>query len=296
LALGATLACTESASSPGTVTAGTAGTVGAAGSANAGTGGDGGVLGVPSAEPDFEVPAGVIRVTTWFSLGETELTAVFADAPPLRFHREVERIGQCRLMEPHAPSTCTPACSGSDACIEAQCRPYPTRVDRGPIEWTWPDGQQTVSATDLDGYHGVGEAHEPGEVVVQVDGLTLRAPSDHATAPDTDWDAALAARAAGADVGLRWTNPIESARIRLHMTDCTGSHGGLAAAEIECEGPDTGVMLLPGAFLDRLAAGDWSHGECGVHRFERYYVATAASDDTFRLETIARADLFYRGR
>ena len=52
----------------------------------------------------------MISVRTWLSLGETELSAIFADTPPVRFHREVERIGQCRLMEPYEPSTCTPAC------------------------------------------------------------------------------------------------------------------------------------------------------------------------------------------
>lgn len=298
LTLGAAVACSDGGSSHDTASGGTAATSGANGLPSAGATGvvtDGGIPGVPNSEPDFGVPAGVISVKTWLSLGETELTAVFADAPPLRFHRETGRTGQCRLMEPYAPSTCTPACTGSDACIDAECRTYPTRVDRGPIEWSWPGGHKTVSATDIDGYHGIGEAHEPGEVVVQVDGLTLRAPGDHEPAADADWDVAVTTRASGADVTLRWINPSPGARIRVHMTDCTGSHGGLAAAEIECEGPDTGAIVLPGAFLDRLAAGDWSHGECGSHRFERYYIDTPAGDDTFRLETIARANFFYRG-
>jgi len=303
LALCATLACSDAATPPGILTAGAAGSsAGSAGSSSAGDAGTGGSApgdaGLPngSSEPDFEVPAGAIRVRTWFSLGETELSGVFANAPPLRFHRESERIGQCRLMEPHEPSTCTPACASTAACIDASCRPYPTRFQRGPIEWVWPDGQQTVSPSDISGYHAVGEAHQPGEVVVQVDGFTLRAPSEHAMTPDADWMANLTARAAGADVTLRWTNPSLNARIRLHMTDCTGTHGGLAAAEIDCEGPDSGALVLPGAFLDRLDAGDWSHGECGSHTFERYHVDTVDGDDTFRLETIARADLFYRGR
>lgn len=300
LALCATLACSDSATTPGAVTAGSAGAAGSSSSGDAGTGGkapgDAGSLPNPPGEPDFEVPAGLISVRAWLSLGETELSAVFASAPPLRFHRESERIGQCRLMEPYAPSSCTPVCSSSEACIEASCRAYPTRINRGPIDWTWPDGHQTVSASDIDGYHAIGEAHQPGEVVVRVDGLTLRAPSDPALEPEADWAASLAARGAGADVSLRWTNPSPGARIRLHMTDCTGSHGGLAAAEIECDGADSGVLVLPGAFLDRLDAGDWSHGECGSHRLERYYVGSADGDDSVRLETIARSDFFYRPR
>ena len=283
LSLCAALACSDPAATPGAASAGTGGTP-------PGTG----IIPNGPTEPDFEVPAGVISVRTWLSLGETELSAAFADAPPLRFHRESERIGQCRLMEADAPSTCTPACSGSDACIEAQCRAYPNRIDRGPIEWSWPGGQQTVSPSDILGYHAVGEAHDPGEVVVRIDGLTLRAPSDHAMTPDGDWYEVVAARSSGTGVSLRWSNPSPNTRIRLHMTDCAGSHGGLAAVEIECEGPDVGVLVLPGAFLDRLDAGDWSRGECGSHTFERYSVGTADGDDTFRLETVARANLFYR--
>jgi hypothetical protein len=143
-------------------------------------------------------------------------------------------------------------------------------------------------------YHAIGEASTPGEVVVRVDGLTLSAPNDHAPAPEADWAAAIAARGAGADVSLRWTNPSPNTRIRLHMTDCVGSHAGIAAAEIECESADSGALVLPGAFLDRLDAGSWSRGECGVHTFERYSVATPASDDGVRLETIALANFFYR--
>jgi hypothetical protein len=300
LVLCATLGCAEAATPPDVVTAGAAGaagTAGSAGSGDAGTGGgapaDAGLSSGPS-EPDFEVPAGVISVQTWLDLGETQLSAVFADAPPLRFHRESERIGQCRLMT-HEPSSCNPGCSGTDACIDGQCRAYPTRFDRGPLEWTWPGGQQTVSATDTLGYHAVGAASALGDVVVRVDGLTLRAASGPAPEADTDWEAAIAARAGG-DVTLRWTRAIPGARVRLHMTDCTGSHGRLAAAEIECEALDTGALVLPGAFLDRLDAGDWSHGECGAHTFERYSVGTADADDGIRLETVARASLFYRPR
>jgi hypothetical protein len=263
---------------------------GNSGSSGAGAG-DAGVL--PNAEPDFSVSAGAIRVTTWLSSGETELVASFADAPALRFHRESERIGQCRLMM-YEPSSCSPACSGSDACIDAQCRPYPVRVDRGPIDWEWPGGRQTVLASDTLNYHAIGAASTAGDVIVRVDGLTLGAPNDDSLAPDGDWGAAVAARAAASDVTLRWTNPSPGARMRFHMTDCTGSHGGFAAAELECEGPDSGALVLPGAFLDRLDAGEWSRGECGVHTVERYRVASAEGDTGVRLETIARANLFYR--
>jgi hypothetical protein len=235
-----------------------------------------------------------VRVTTWLSFGETELTATFAGAPELRFHHEAERSGQCRLMA-YEPSTCTPGCTGSDACINLQCQAYPTRIDRGPIDWQWPGGRQTVSAASGTlSYHGVGAVSEAGDVIVRVDGITLSAPNHQEPVPDGDWTAALTARSAGSDVVLRWSNPSPGARIRVHMTDCAGSHGGFAAAELECESADTGELVLPGAFLDRIDAGDWSRGECGAHRFERYQVAAPEADDSFRLETIAKAGFFHR--
>lgn len=310
LALCATLACSEATRTPASAAAGSGGRVadaGAAGrTADAGSGGrvadagsggrtaDAGIIPDPGGDPDFSVPAGTIRVTTWLDLGETELTASFADVPAVRFHHEAGRVGQCRLMD-YEPSTCTPACAGGDACIDQRCEAYPTRIDRGPIDWEWPGGRQTVSASSGTlGYHGTGAASEAGDVNVRVDGITLDAPSDDAPAPDTDWTAALAARGAGSDVTLRWSNPSPGARIRVHMTDCVGSHGGFAAAELECESADSGALVLPGAFLDRLDAGDWSHGECGAHRFERYRTAAPDGDDSFRLETIAPAAFFHR--
>lgn len=298
LALCGTLACSESTNPPGSVDAGGGGAAGSGGGVAAGASGvaaDAGPLPSPG-EPDFTVPAGIVRVTTWFSFGETELTATFADAPELRFHHEAERSGQCRLMA-YEPSTCTPGCTGSDACIDEGCQAYPTRIDRGPIDWQWPGGRQTVSAASGSlSYHGVGAVSETGDVIVRVDGITLGAPNDHEPIPDGDWTAALAARSAGSDVALRWSDPSPGARIRVHMTDCVGSHGGFAAAELECESADTGELVLPGAFLDRLDAGDWSRGECGSHRFERYRIAAAEGDDSLRFETIARAGLSYRPR
>ena len=108
--------------------------------------------------------------------------------------------------------------------------------------------------------------------------------------PIRPWDEVIRDRGDG-DATLRWSNPVPGARIRLHMTDCVGSHGGIAAAEIECEGPDSGGLVLPGAYLDLFDAGDWTHGECGSHTFERYQPAVAGD---LRLETVADGGLFYR--
>jgi hypothetical protein len=294
--LPAAFACGDAQSNPepggvgGNAGSGNAGS-GNAGSGNAGSGGIAG--GAPLDDtPDFTLPPGRIRVTTWLEFGETELAAAFADGPLPQLREESERIGSCRLTTPR-PSTCTPSCPGGSVCVAEQCEVFPAQLNRGPLEWSWPGGQQTLSATATGGYYGAGAALTTGDVVVAVDGLSFTAPIVESPSPEGDWTQALSARPAGESLTLRWANPSAGARLRLHMTDCTGTHGGAAAAEIECEAADSGQLVLPGTFLDALAAGDWSRGECGSHRLERYHVD---GDNLLRLETIARADVFYRAR
>jgi hypothetical protein len=101
-------------------------------------------------------------------------------------------------------------------------------------------------------------------------------------------------RGEGESASLRWSNPIQDARVRLHMTGCVGSHGGIATAEIECEGPDTGELVIAGVFLDALAAGDWTHGECGGHELLRYHAAADPQDDGLRFESGAVTQFFWR--
>ena len=253
-------------------------------------GGTGSYSGDLDEDPDFSIPASRIEVQTWLEFGNTSLQGAFADGPPLRAHAETERLGSCRLME-YTPSTCAPTCSEGEQCIDGTCRAWPTRLDRGDLHWTWPDGEQTLSPDGTLGYWANGDASTEGEVGIAVDGLSLTASNLPAAVPSDDWSGALAARTG--DGVLTWADPVPDARVRIHMTDCVGSHGGFAAAEIECEGPDTGELAIPDAFLTLLEAGDWSHGECGSHSFERYHASTPDDDTTIRLETAAPTSFWY---
>jgi hypothetical protein len=241
-------------------------------------------------EPDFSDPNGRIEVQTWFDQGETQLQGAFADGPRVRWNTEAERVGNCRLMT-YAPSQCTPACAGEQACVDGECLSWPARRDLGDLRWVWPDGDQTVSPDGALAYFATGAASEPGDVSIEVGDLSLVAPTIDAPEPDGDWTRALEQRGDG-DATLRWKDPILHARVRLFMTDCIATHGGIAAAEIECEGPDSGELVIPGAFLDALDEGDWSQGECGSHDLQRYH---SAGDATERLETVAATSLSYRG-
>ena len=242
-------------------------------------------------DPDFTDPHGLIQVQTWIDYGETQLMGAFSDRPRLRFHEPSEEIGNCRLMT-YLPTTCTPPCDGDDSCIDGECVPWPLREDRGDLLWTWPDGEQTVTPDATLGYYATGSAATEGEVSIELDDLTLAASTIGPPVADGDWVDAIISRGSG-DATLRWLDPILDARVRLHMTDCVGSHGGIAPAEIECEGPDTGELVIPGSFLATLEAGDWSHGECGSHTLERYHASAPDDDPLTRLETLGAGGLFY---
>jgi hypothetical protein len=242
-------------------------------------------------EPDFSDPHGLVQVESWLDYGETQLMGAFADGPRMRFHEESERIGNCRLMT-HTPSTCDPPCEGDSSCLGGECVAWPVREDRGDLLWTWPDGEQTVTPDGTLAYFAIGSASSEGEVSIEVDGLALTASTIGPPLESGSFVDAITSRGSG-DATLRWKDPILDARIRLQMTDCTGSHGGFAAAELECEGPDSGELIVPGSFLDELEAGDWSHGECGSHTFERYHASAPDGEPTTRLETIGAGSLFY---
>lgn len=242
-------------------------------------------------EPDFSDPHGLVRVHTWFDQGDTQLLGAFADEPAMRFHQQSELIGNCRLMT-YSPPSCDPPCGSNSACVGDECAPWPVLEDRGELQWAWPDGHQVVSPDETLGYFATGSASSSGEVSIEVGNLSLTSSTIGPPVERGSWLNSIVSRGPG-DALLRWKDPILYARVRLHMTDCVGTHGGFAAAEIECEGPDTGELLVPGSFLDEIEAGDWNHTQCGDHTFDRYHASSPEEDTLTRLETIGPGTLFY---
>lgn len=242
--------------------------------------------------PDFSAPHSRVQTTWWLAYGSGGLSGVFADGAPLALQTEQTREGSCRVVG-YTPSFCDPGCSDGDVCVEGVCESYPERLDAGPLEWIWPEGQQQVQADALLSYWGSADATQEGDTSLQVGALTLTLPILTPPEPEGDWEQAFAT-AQGQDVTLKWSNPVSGARVRLRMTDCVGSHGGIAAAEIECEGPDTGRLVIPGSFVETLAAGDWSRGECGSHSVDRYHAAADPQDAGLRFETVAVGAFYWR--
>lgn len=242
-------------------------------------------------EPSFDAADGLLkaRVADVESLALIE--GRFLDGDPLRLHTEGERQGQRRVLR-YVSTFCDPACDSSSACVDGDCVAYPASYDVGTITWTYGGTSVDVEPNGMGTYYEVVEGVQGGaSTEVTFDGITLAVGPVEPMLLDTPAEEVLSSRAGGAV--LTWSNPHPGARVRLQMTDCTGSHGGLAEAEIECEGPDTGTFVIPGAFLDELEAGAWDRGECGSHVFERYAAAARDDDHQIRLEVVGAPQGFF---
>ena len=220
--------------------------------------------------------------------GFASFEGAFQSGPDVRFQVESDRRGPCRL-ETYTPSTCTPACAGDQLCRESTCVDQPHRLDGGTLTLSGPTSDPlTLDPDGIGGYYAY--TYDPiddtaplvleGTAGPDIGAFTATTCPVGPANPDGDWAAALAARGDGEDVTLRWANPNPEARIRLRMTTGTATHGGIAHAEIACEGPDTGSLVLPGAFLDTLYAEGWACGECGGNDLVRYRAAAVGDTGT----------------
>ncbi len=218
--------------------------------------------------------------------GYASLAGAFLDGPEERFQVEAERSGQCRLLT-YAPSTCDPTCAPGDLCRDGACVTPPRRVAAGTLTLSGPV-DLIVDPDGIRGYHAdtTADLDRDAELVLEgtagadVPAFVARTCPVVPTRPVGDWGAALAGRGDGDDVVLSWRDVQPDARIRLHMTTGIGTHGGISPVEVECEGPDTGALVLPGAFLDALYAEGWACGECGGNDLVRYRSGRIGETDT----------------
>ncbi len=225
---------------------------------------------------------------------------IFDGTPPDPF-AETAREGHCRLLE-SALSFCDPACEWGEFCLDGVCETYPGLRSAGALTLT---GIAAVPVTvNPDEYGNYSwdnpDAFTVSRLTLAAAGGVVPAFSLEACAPPTitpvgDWSALMEARAAGADVTLTWSAPVAGARVYLRMTTGIGTHGGVSPVEIECEGPDTGTLTLPGAYLDALYADGWSCGECGDNTLRRYFAAeTQAADATLQLRVMSETTFWFR--
>jgi hypothetical protein len=235
-------------------------------------------------EPDFSRPHSLLQARWWSAYAQSSIEGSFADAAPMRYHVESQVQGSCRVVT-YEPSFCDPDCGADAECVDGSCVAWPERRDEGVVTWSEPAGEHELQPDGTLGYYLALDTFAAGETSVAFADRLLEAPTIETMEPEGEW---FELDEGGGDGVVRWRNPIQDARVRLNLVDCATTHGGLAAAEIECEGPDTGELVVPQAFLEILAEGDWSHGECGSHDFERYH---AAGDATLRYESVAPSSL-----
>ncbi|MFO0745980.1 MAG: hypothetical protein U1F43_09935 [Myxococcota bacterium] len=237
------------------------------------------------------------------SAGYVQLRGRVLDGAVVAFHTEAERQGQCRLLRYQA-TLCDPACEPDQRCVASTCVADPGLLSAGRV--TLAGVQATAIAVEpsaIDDYFWDAEgSFAPGLIELSAAGdavgaFALEACPVEAPAPAADWSAALDARGAGADAVLAWTDAVPGARIYLRMTTGIATHGGISPVEVECEGPDTGSLTLPGAYLDALYAQGWGCGECGDNALYRYRAAeTTASGHTLQLRVQSAAHFYHIGR
>jgi len=271
-----------------------------AGGGGSGAGSDGGQGGAglsdctshtASAGPDFEPTEGLFTMRRETGASEFVIFSGSVHSPPSAgFQTEEAREGQCRLLT-FAASICAPECDLGAFCIDGECVTPTAALDAGTITLT--DVMSEPVIADDGGIHVYNWSSE--NAGPYGDAATLSASGGvtgdfelsvclpEAMAPTSDWSQLMEARGAGEDVTLAWDNPLPGARVYIRMTTGVGTHGGISPAEIECEGPDTGSLTLPGAYLDELFADGWGCGECGNNDLKRYF-----SDDAEITQGTAR--------
>jgi hypothetical protein len=250
------------------------------------------------AEPVFDRPPGQFALHHWPEY--RWLRGFISDGPRMAFHQESEREGACRLLTFEA-SSCTPACEPPAVCIAEACVTEPPGLSAGVVTLTGVgDAPVELSEDSLHTYYwdhsGDAELTMPSlsAAGADVDPFELAACPTTAPTPIGDWSGLLAERAPGEAVTLTWSDPVDTARIYLRMTTGIGTHGGISPVEIECEGPDVGMLELPGAYLDALYAEGWSCGECGGNDLVRYHVdETDAGGTSVQLRTEATTGFWF---
>jgi hypothetical protein len=239
-------------------------------------------------EPIFDQPTSRLRL--WATPSATIFEGAVLDGQRREIHTEAERSGNCRLLTyESAASFCDPLCYSPDLCVNGVCERFPSPISAGTMSIELSEQEPfELEPKSLGNY--VWDTEDFGYDVVtsvavtasgdKAGGFELEARLSPAPEPTSDWTVLAELRAPAEDLALGWSNPVDTARFYLRMTTCIGTHGGISPVEIECEGPDTGLLTIPGAYLDALYAQGWGHGECGVNTVWRYHASQVGCGDS----------------
>jgi hypothetical protein len=207
-----------------------------------------------------------------------------------RWHVETMRMGGCRLLE-YQPAFCDPPCTG--VCGEGNvCTPYPEYVSAGNITVSGMRAQVTLTPSGC-GFCSGGvqyfslESH-PNDLFDDDAAITASAPG--AAFPAFSVSAGgvppLQAPFAGdkitivddQDHTITWTSAGSDARVRLTLNANNQGHGAPYLGILECDGEDTGSLVVPGAliagFPETMAWEACAGSDCPRSTLMRYHRGT----------------------
>lgn len=212
--------------------------------------------GLPEGDPapHFSTPAGsILAIEAQNPSGLVdELSAAFYSEEQPGYHREVQRIGACRLMR-FEPAQCDQFCVG--VCIEKDvCKPYPARLSAGTLRYSGMKVPMTLQprfqnyyATETSLTADLFDIGDP----VSVEGsgadfsafnLTAFGVAKFETSALDNDELRLEN---GADYTFTWKASADPrARMRLTLNSRNRSHGLPYEGIIECDTPDTGHLTI----------------------------------------------------
>lgn len=207
-----------------------------------------------SGAPGFSNPPGsVYAVEARMPYGEVnELTALFYGEEPLSFHREVNRIGDCRLLT-FTPAQCDVFCTG--VCTDTNvCKQFPTRLSAGSLRFTGIKTPVTVTPNFANYYFA--DPQVKGDLFGAGDAVTVTATgAEFASFSLTGAGVPTLNTAAvvndeiklddSADYRFTWTPSGDPrARMRLTLNANNRGHGAPYEAILECDAADTGTLTV----------------------------------------------------
>ena len=242
-------------------------------SADPGDGGGGDPGDGGGGEPLFPTAAGTVLVVEtrapWGAAGE--VTASFFAGEEVRFQREAQRAGACRLLL-FQPAPCDEPCSG--VCVDVNvCEPFPSRISAGRLALSGLktalvldpmfanfyfadppppadlfDPGAAVSVTTSGGDFGAARVEAVGVAPLEVTSLQ----NDEIRIDD------------GSDFTFRWKPGADpKARVRLTLNANNRGHGAPFMGIIECDSDDSGsvtisrdlITAFPDTFRWEICAG-----------------------------------------
>lgn len=240
----------------------------------------------------------------------SQIGALVRSGPDPSFHVVSQEEGACRHLEART-GFCDPACAAGEACnADDVCFPYPELVSGGTLTIEGLGDPIEIEPEDWSPGTYVGPWDLPVDLFDESDVVLARLAGD--TFPAVSLEAKGVApidgeirdtgfeMRGGADAQVTWTpGPDPDACIRFVLNGPNRRHGAPLDHVIECEGPDTGSLVVPQAIVEAFPIGetpeitegfDWPQSE--LTRYARDRGATASGAATL----VVRSTIIFRYR